>query len=531
MANIGDVVVQLKADVGQFQSGMRQATQVTQQTTKQIQASGGAAKITGEEWRRAMEKWPHLAQRAQQSTQQLTASVQQLAATTRAVSQNRFQSGWANQADILKAMQRDAAGAGRQLGTMNRFAMSLTRNMAMFGVVASGLPGPLGRIASSMAMIGVLAKPLLLIVGIFAGIAIGVARARKQIEEFTKALETARARRQREMDVISGMGRGADFRNVDAVNLASLRDAARRTQAAIAEMQGTVPRQLGGAATADETAAIQRLKLLNEAATSLSNNLRADVAQSLKEARIRLRMVGESAAAVTEAVQASRLQWAGYPADVAAGIAANERMARSINAIVREMTALKAAAIDTKIDPTIRTLSGSDLGALQERRRLEIPIKGGMEFKGSVEKAIQPGVDLVGKAMKEAGVMGMTALVMGFIEGGNSMKDFLKNFIRTFLELAITAVVRSVLKIGSPSKVAMGWGRNVAEGLAGGIRAGGGMVRSAANQLAQASVPSLSFNVNVGKPGNPLAQARDMEWQKMLRESALVATRGGFRFA
>ena len=52
-----------------------------------------------------------------------------------------------------------------------------------------------------------------------------------------------------------------------------------------------------------------------------------------------------------------------------------------------------------------------------------------------------------------------------------------------------------------------------------------------AGLFGQPSGPSLNMTVNVGKPSNPLAGARDNEWQKALRESLLVAHAQGFRVA
>ena len=44
-----------------------------------------------------------------------------------------------------------------------------------------------------------------------------------------------------------------------------------------------------------------------------------------------------------------------------------------------------------------------------------------------------------------------------------------------------------------------------------------------------AATPVIAMNVNVSGAGNPLAMARDAQWQTALRESLLVANQGGFR--
>lgn len=162
----------------------------------------------------------------------------------------------------------------------------------------------------------------------------------------------------------------------------------------------------------------------------------------------------------------------------------------------------------------------------------EAHIKGGgvENLKGMIE----PITDATTEAMLAAGMAGGQAFVNGLMQGIVSLKDVLRAFLEVFFEIGVLKVVKDVLKVHSPSQVAFGMGQNFSMGLAQGIAAGGMNVAGASASLTARLVGSASLGLNVsGMPqaGNPLAAARDADWQRFLRESNLVAQSGGFRFA
>jgi hypothetical protein len=397
------------------------------------------------------------------------------------------------------------------------------------------VPGPLGRISVALLGLQLSLWPILAIAAAVVAVSYALNRAKKEAEALEKALEFGRSRRTREMSAIAAIASEADIRR-----LGSLRSRITEITAKIKELREARSfAVLPSPATEAETTLIARLEGVEEAAKGLARTVRQEAVQALAEARFRMEHVGEAAHVVEDGVKRMRLQWAGYPADVAGSIVANERLAASLETLAGAERNLRAieeqfgslAAAQRRISEQAQLGLGRAARVSPMQLQFEVQSQAGLDIKRQMEGAIKPATDHVGKAMKEAGVMGMTALVMGFVEGGNKMKDFLKNFVMAFLEMAISAVVRSVLKIGSPSKVAMGWGMNVAQGLAMGMKAGSGMVRASARTLAQATSPSFSLQVSVPNPGNPMILARDRQWQESLRESLLVAQRGGFKLA
>lgn len=134
--------------------------------------------------------------------------------------------------------------------------------------------------------------------------------------------------------------------------------------------------------------------------------------------------------------------------------------------------------------------------------------------------------------LKAAGRDAIGQLVRGMVEGTSDFGDLLKNAILQLVETSIVKVITKVLKIASPSQVAYGWGQNIVLGLAGGLEAGHALVAGASGRLATAAVggsPSVHLTVNVPPSRDPFSMARDADWQRAYRETALVAAAGGFK--
>ena len=108
------------------------------------------------------------------------------------------------------------------------------------------------------------------------------------------------------------------------------------------------------------------------------------------------------------------------------------------------------------------------------------------------------GIDMAGKLgdafLGALTFMGEIAgnIVDGLIRGLGEMAGRLTSAVKSWVRDNIAAPIRKVLGIDSPSKVAAGIGRNVAEGLAIGMLDGAGVVADAAGGLAAAAVPGVS---------------------------------------
>lgn len=82
-------------------------------------------------------------------------------------------------------------------------------------------------------------------------------------------------------------------------------------------------------------------------------------------------------------------------------------------------------------------------------------------------------------------------LVMGLINGIKNSAGALLNTVKNFIINTIPGPIRSILGISSPSKVMMGFGENVGEGLALGMEGAGSRVAGAAGRLATATARSV----------------------------------------
>lgn len=116
------------------------------------------------------------------------------------------------------------------------------------------------------------------------------------------------------------------------------------------------------------------------------------------------------------------------------------------------------------------------------------------------------------------------ALVEGISGKLNSLGDLLKKVIESFVEKYVVGPILKALLIASPS----GFGQYVGEMLTAGIAQG-----VTGNRGVQGvGDMRLHLSLNMGgmtAASNPLAAARDQEWQRFMRESILVAGSDGFR--
>lgn len=109
----------------------------------------------------------------------------------------------------------------------------------------------------------------------------------------------------------------------------------------------------------------------------------------------------------------------------------------------------------------------------------------------------------ISEQVRSFGISVGRQFIMGMIEGIESMQDLLKMVLMSLLDFGIGSLLNSIIP-------------------------GGGSVLGIAGQ----TVGPAQFSLNMsGMPAasNPMAAARDAQWQSFLRESVLVAASQGFR--
>lgn len=138
------------------------------------------------------------------------------------------------------------------------------------------------------------------------------------------------------------------------------------------------------------------------------------------------------------------------------------------------------------------------------------------------------------KELKERGAEIGAAFIMAMAQGAKSASDFLKQVMLEIANIAIVHIFKLALGIASPSRVGIDLGKNFSYGLATGVGAGAPAVGGASGAVAARMAGSAAFSLNLsGMPPamNPLAAARDQEYQRFFREGALVAKAAGFQFS
>lgn len=128
--------------------------------------------------------------------------------------------------------------------------------------------------------------------------------------------------------------------------------------------------------------------------------------------------------------------------------------------------------------------------------------------------------DFSAKLDKKLAAIGLSAgrqLIMGLIEGTMSLQQFLE---KTLIDLLATTIMAGFGKLFSSGP---------GELFSGGGGGGGFLGDFAPSPSATVGTGSLHFSVNMPPASNPLAAARDQQWQVFLRQSILGARQDGFK--
>nr|WP_221374409.1 hypothetical protein [Actinoplanes polyasparticus] len=132
-------------------------------------------------------------------------------------------------------------------------------------------------------------------------------------------------------------------------------------------------------------------------------------------------------------------------------------------------------------------IAGLGNGAAQMYNSLRSRIS---QVKGYVVTALNGASSLLTNAGR--------AVVDGLWRGISSLGGWLYNRVVSFIQNNIKDPVRNFLGINSPSRVAMGFGRNVSQGLALGMEDEASMVQAAAERIATLAVPDVSSQFGLG---------------------------------
>lgn len=394
---------------------------------------------------------------------------------------------------------------GQAVGAAQPHVGRLERAMHGLAFTAIGIPGPLGNVAFALTQIITKTGPLLAVLGIFTGIAVGINRAKKETEEFAAILETARKRIERERQAIGKLGASADSHA-----LRTLRESLRSERALLTS--GPLGLGPGGAspaaAQANIAAVTQRTQDLQAAITQLTTALRRDLNESLAEARYRFEHVRDSEASVAHHLRVMKNEAEGWSRSAAAQNATIQEQIDLLT-ILAEVDRHAAGELKRSQQRILATGPGGLRGMDPRRLKPVIADQDVIDLRRQLEGVRSP----LEEAMARLGQSAGKQLILGMVTGIQSMQDILKSIvvqlIGTLLDDAFGGFFGHLFGGGGPSK---------------GI---GGLQKSGA-KIAPASF-SLNVPAGLSAPTTPFAVMRDAEWQKLLRGSLLVAHTDGFR--
>jgi len=121
--------------------------------------------------------------------------------------------------------------------------------------------------------------------------------------------------------------------------------------------------------------------------------------------------------------------------------------------------------------------------AFEQEFKLRLPesLRDGLNFAAGV---IPPAIDEMRETIKEKAIQVGESFIRGLVSGTQNLKEMLRRAIDDIASTILIGGIKDLLKISSPSKVAMEIGQQYAEGLALGVGAGRGTVAMAGRSTA-----------------------------------------------
>ena len=400
----------------------------------------------------------------------------------------------------LQAMTFEAIGA---TGAVGRLASGGTTTGGTKGLnimrgalqamtfEAIGATGAVGRLASGVALFaGASSLALAVVLAPLAGIAIGFKRAQKAAKDFQDQLDVDRARRQRELDAI-----GTATLVPEQIS-ARLQDA----RQALATAMGVVigPARLNAEQLADALSG-----RLGPAAQSAAQKILA-LQDAFDKATESEREFAKEQQNVVQLV-ASDIQGMG------------DEIARTLQYVSEQWEAttqkLKLNApgggvVISKQDLDTNKAAWTALGDETRRGQERLVAL----FKQGTQR------DDLRLTMQDMGRDAIRAFVQGLVEGTGNFADFIASLFKRFLVGGIIDAITGGLfsfggspSVGGKTGATTGKFEAVAPGVSGALM-------------------SPDLVVNLPPAQSPFDQARDVVWQRALRESLAVARQNGYRF-
>lgn len=122
-----------------------------------------------------------------------------------------------------------------------------------------------------------------------------------------------------------------------------------------------------------------------------------------------------------------------------------------------------------------------------------------------VEDVVPPSINELGETVKSAAIGVGESFIRGLVSGTQNLKGMLRSAINEIASIILIKGIKDILKISSPSQVAMEIGQNYAQGLAMGVGSGSGAVTASARS-ATAGLTSSQGGGGGGRGGPMIGQ-------------------------
>lgn len=213
----------------------------------------------------------------------------------------------------------------------------------------------------------------------------------------------------------------------------------------------------------------------------------------------------------------------GSSPDGASAKALKQRM-RLLGPATRGMGVIRRVPIE--IEPYISNTTESVnrlFQAIEETLGREIPRTEGLEFDLPVTADLsfldEPGGTLyefrrgeeLTQEFKQLGVNAGRELMRGLAEGTLSGGEFLRQTLLSVMDIFVTKSLEKLFQMASPSRVFMGYGENLMEGLALGIASSGQMVRRSVADIVPDVMPDSANTARATGPGHTVHMTNTFE--------------------
>lgn len=402
---------------------------------------------------------------------------------------------------------------------------TLRRGMVGLAASATGVTGPVGRIAQGLLILGGGSGVLLGVAAGIGAVAIAIhaltAEARADAEGL-KAMDSA-------LESIGKHGQIQSIRN----QIADLER--QRDSGSLSKVWTGIKGVLNeGPIEGAQNAQIARAEEFNSKIATLKTRLAelergfqstfttplADAREALREAQLGMENTGEASTRLAERVAVSKMEYEHFTPAVAKATAAMQRQAAEVRAGAEALRSAQQALSEANIGaagggPDVREarvagfralMSGASQEVADQMQRMTLETRNLMRQVADMDELRQMGVD-AGKQ-----------LVMGMAEGMQSMQDFLKAVFSMLMNFVLGKLFGMLF-----GSIGGSLGGGIGTQTTGSVSGGG---------LNGSVVAPQQMGLNLsGMPAatNPLGAARDVQWQIFLRNSLLEAKAAGFR--